>query len=263
MDVSVRKKSPRAPSMSLDDAIERTAKIYGQEGRHPTSADVVAQGLGYKDSNNGRAAQMLASLKYYGLVERPKEGYLAVSKDFEAYHFAPDARVKREYLLKLLATPPVFAELLAKYESRLPSDATIKFDLIQKGFSSATADTCVGLFRRSVEYVKYYDVSDDSQAELVDAKFDEEEPESSKYSSVATLPVDTSRVQSRESEQLQSVVGESNGDMVRIPIRLPQNRQAWLEIPIPFYEADKKRLKAHIDLQLTDDEGDTEPDDQK
>lgn len=140
MDTVVRKKSPRAPSMPLTDALERTVKLYEKEGRHATSVDVVAQGLGYKDSKNGRAAQALASLRYYGLVERPKEGYLAVSKDFESYQFAPSASIKRDLLIKMLTTPPVFAELLEKYEARLPSDATIKFDLIQKGFSSGTAD---------------------------------------------------------------------------------------------------------------------------
>lgn len=261
MDVSVRKKSPRAPSMSLDDAIERTAKLYAQEGRHATSADVVAQGLGYKDSNNGRAAQMLASLKYYGLVERPKEGYLAVSKDFESYHFAPDARVKREFLVKLLTTPPVFAELLAKYESRLPSDATIKFDLIQKGFSSATADSCVALFRRSVEYVKYYDGGEDSPKTAEEVGVDTAGEEARDYSPPVVPKEDGQQLAPREPERLQQPAREIGDNTVRIPVRLPRNRQAWLEIPIPFFEADKKRLKAYIDLQLTDDEDDSEPED--
>ncbi|WP_322105250.1 hypothetical protein [Paraburkholderia sp. J41] len=246
--------------MPLDDAIERTAKLYEKEGRHPTSADVVAQGLGYKDSNNGRAAQTLASLRYYGLVERPKEGYLAISKDFESYHFAPDPRVKREFLVKLLQTPPVFAELLEKYESRLPSDATIKFDLIQKGFASATADNCVALFRRSVEYVKYYDGPEDSPSMVEEAEVDEVGGESTNYSLPSVPKVGVPQVSPGELEQSQPPAREARSEMVRIPVRLPKNRQAWLEIPIPFFEADKKRLKAYIDLQLTDDEGDTEPD---
>jgi hypothetical protein len=39
----------------------------------------------------------------------------------------------------------------------------------------------------------------------------------------------------------------------RIPIRLPGGRRAWLEIPPVFYEADKARIKAQIDLLLTED----------
>lgn len=255
MDANLRKKSPRAPSLSLDDAVERTARLYEKEGRHPTSTDVVAQGLGYKDSNNGRAAQMLASLRYYGLVERPKDGHLAVSKDFESYQFAPDPAVQHDLLVKWLTTPPVFAELLGKYESRLPSDATIKFDLIQKGFAPSTADTCVALFRRSVEYAKYFDVPVDSSelgGEVTHGVTAPDMPDQA-----VDIPPRVSfpeAVKPRlDQRQLQQGEGE---ELVRIPIRLPKGRQAWLEIPIPFYEADKARLKAYIDLQLTDDEDD-------
>ena len=40
----------------------------------------------------------------------------------------------------------------------------------------------------------------------------------------------------------------------RIPVRLAGGRRAWLEIPTPFYAADKLRLKAQIDLLLTEEE---------
>jgi len=260
MDASVRKKSPRAPSLPLDDAIERTAKLYDIEGRHPTSADVVAQGLGYKDSNNGRAAQTLASLRYYGLVERPREGFLAVSKDFESYKFAPDPNVKRELLVKWLRTPPVFDELLSAYDSRLPSDGTLKYDLIQKGFAAATADSCVALFRRSVEYVKYYETSPDLPVSGDDVASIERGQEARDY--VVSPPPAAGAQERQPSVDASAPSGRDvDREMVRIPVRLPKNRQAWLEIPIPFFEADKKRLKAFIDLQLTDDEDGMEPED--
>jgi hypothetical protein len=40
----------------------------------------------------------------------------------------------------------------------------------------------------------------------------------------------------------------------RIPVRLAGGRRAWLLIPHEFREADKTRLKAQIDLLLTEDE---------
>lgn len=36
------------------------------------------------------------------------------------------------------------------------------------------------------------------------------------------------------------------------PVRLTGGRKAWLIVPTPFYEADKSRLKAQIDLLLTE-----------
>ena len=47
---------------------------------------------------------------------------------------------------------------------------------------------------------------------------------------------------------------EVDSDRDRIPVRLDSKRRAWLEIPAPFYEKDKMRLKAQIDLLITDDD---------
>ena len=47
-----------------------------------------------------------------------------------------------------------------------------------------------------------------------------------------------------------------SGDGDQIPVRLHGGRRAWLVIPAPFYETDKVRLKAQIDLILTQDEED-------
>jgi len=41
-------------------------------------------------------------------------------------------------------------------------------------------------------------------------------------------------------------------------VRLAGGRRAWIEIPTPFYLSDKRRIKAQIDLLLTDDEDEGE-----
>src|SRR5205814_1139396 len=103
--------------------------------------DVVAQNIGYKSANNGAALAALASLRYFGLLERPKDGFLAVTKDVEAFKFAPDERMKRSLLLGFLRRPQLYAELLEKYDSGLPSDANLRYELIQRGFTPASAES--------------------------------------------------------------------------------------------------------------------------
>ena len=115
MSDTIRKKSPRAPSIALGEAIDRVSRVYEKEKRHPTPTEVVAQDMGYKGANNGTALAALASLRYYGLLERPEEGKLAVSKDFENFQYAPDESVKRAILMKWLRTPPIFAELIERF----------------------------------------------------------------------------------------------------------------------------------------------------
>lgn len=274
----VRKKSPRAPTMALPDALDRVEKIYAQEGRHATPTDIVAQALGYKSAGNGSAAQAIASLRYYGLLERPKEGHLAVSKDYESYKYSPDETQKQAFLIGWLRTPPIFSTLLDKYDGRLPSDANIRYDLISMGFIPAGADAYVSAFRRSVEFARFF--------EQVAAQPEDDEQQSAFVSVAEPTPVQGQMVLQMAAPQLHATghvvqpapaahsavqtggaiahTATHNPDVIRVPVRLSKGRCAYLELPIPFYEADKKRLKAYIDMQLADDadEADDDADDE-
>jgi hypothetical protein len=246
MSANLRKKSPRAPSLSLQEAIERVLRIYEKERRHPAPVDVIAQDIGYKSANNGAAIQALASLRYYGLLDRPQDGVLAVVKDVEDYKFSPDEKLKRELIIKWLRTPPLFAELLDRYEGALPSDGNIKFDLIQRGFNPPSAEACVSIFRQSVDYVRYYEnpISNSNAAEKNRADVG-----SANDAVKAVIDTQASQIEPL-TEEAQIPVGQYD----RIPVRLSNGRRAWLQIPSPFFAADKARLKAQIDLILTDDD---------
>lgn len=219
--------------MALDQAIEGAIKVYEKEHRHTAPVEAVAQHLGYKSANNGAAVKAMASIRYYGLLERPSEGQLAVVKDVESYQYAPSPEVRQELIRKWLKTPAVFAELLDKFREGLPSDATLRFELIQRGFLPDAVDTVVAVFRSSVDFARYYEKPSD-------------EPHA------APTLEDLKRDAADVVETVRSVENSPNVD--RIPIRLPGNRRAWLEIPSPFYEADKDRLRRQIDLLLTQED---------
>lgn len=240
-----KKRSPRAPSMSLQDAIERALKIYEKERRHPAPVDVIAQDIGYKSANNGAALSAIASLRYYGLLERPQEGQLAVAKEVEDYKFSPDENLRNDLLKKWLRTPPLFEEMLEKYVGGLPSDGNIKFDLIQRGFNPTTADSCVSIFRQSVEFSNYLDQAEVASGQNRENSNQEQEP-------IVRPSIQASFLSDLSNQNAE--IPTPNPDNDRIPVRLSNGRRAWLEIPSPFYEIDKNRLKAQIDLILTDDE---------
>lgn len=239
--------------MALDEALDRVMKAYDKERLHPAPTDVFAQHIGYASANNGAALSTLASLRYYGLLERPRDGMLAVTKDVEAYRFAPTEELRRSFLLRFLRAPTLFAELLDTYASGLPSEGTLKYELIQRGFLPSTAATLVGVIKRSVEFTRYFDVLP---------------PESSAAVAAATTQpteVDSGAVMEERAFQApRSIATELPGELLsedgqahdRIPIRLRGGRRAWLVIPPVFYESDKARIKAQIDLLLTEDDED-------
>lgn len=254
MAITVRKRSPRAPSMSLMEAVDRASKVYEKDGLHPASADIVAQHLGYKSADNGTAKKAIASLGYYGLVERPSDGMLAVTKSVQEYKFAPSEELRTQILRKWLLTPGVFAELLEKFQDRLPSDASLKYELIQKGFSPDAADECLTAFLESVAYVQSqssnFDVetpkaAGDTTNASIEAVDDERGGDSTtRHSESGTRPTATATTRDMAEDE----------DSDRIPVRLAGGRRAWLVIPSPFYVADKRRLISQIDLLLADDD---------
>jgi hypothetical protein len=241
-----RKKSPRAPTISLDQALERALRVYDQERLHTAPVDAVAQSLGYKNANNGTALGAIASLRYFGLLERPKDGFLSVSKAVETYKYAPDEEMKVPILLEFLKTPPLYQELLTKYPAGLPSSATLKYDLIQRGFLPQAVDAVLSAFLQSVAFAKY------SDRQSMDIQADKASPLSTKeLRSDIEEPIHQPQ-QQNNSETLGQLTPSLVGDMDQIPIRLSGGRKAWLAIPTPFYEADKIRIKAQIDVLFAD-----------
>lgn len=251
MSETPRKKSPRAPSIPLDEAVERAMRAYDKERLHPAPVDVIAQHIGYKTANNGAALQALASLRYYGLLERPKEGLLAVTKDVEAYRFAPDPQIARSFLVRFLRAPALFGELLDKYKSGLPSDGNLKYELIQRGFLPSTAASLVAVFRRSVDIAHYYESSQPEPAVAIPPA-DVEVPLDDVQASDPSIERSIARPRIGRANDGAMALAE-DGEHDRIPVRLPGGRRAVLLIPSVFYEADKQRLKAQIDLLLTED----------
>ncbi len=253
-----RKKSPRAPTMALDEAIERVLKAYDKERLHAAPTDVVAQNLGYKGANNGAALAALASLRYYGLLERPSDGMLSVTKELEAFKYSPTEDLKRAFLVSFLRRPPLFAELLDKYSSGLPSDANLKYDLIQRGFMPATANSVVAVFRRSTDFSGFFDGEENStNANSVELEGAAEVLPAIPVASISPISIGTIANPSGSASLAKpSMPATDESDHDRIPVRLTGGRRAWLWIPTPFFTADKQRLKSQIDLLLTeDDEG--------
>jgi hypothetical protein len=221
----------------LDEAIERAIRVYNAERRHPAPTDVIAQTLGYKSANNGSALAMIASLRSFGLLEKAGDGKLGVSKDVETYQFAPSEDAKRELRIKWLKEPKVFAELLEKVEGALPSDASVRFSLIQQGFAPSTAEQTLNVLKRSVEFAGFFAQSRPTKSDVV------------MQVETGLHPEERDSARNLEVQEQRRVPDDHD----RIPVRLEGGRRAWLEIPIPFYEADKKRLIAQIELVLTDE----------
>jgi hypothetical protein len=248
MVLTIRRKSPRAPSMPLAESLDRAMRVYDQERLHPAPIEAVASAMGYKSANNGSALAAIASLRYYGLLERPKDGFLAVTKNVELFKYTPSESQKDALMMEFLRAPPLYGELLDQYASGLPSDATLLYELIQKGYQPGAAEGVLSCFKQSVQFAGYFEKL--ARFEVSEEVVDVQEQESN------ASPPQSSQVPMSQVPTVASVsinAAEDEG-LDRYPVRLPGARKAWLLIPEVFYEADKSRLIAQINLLLTEEE---------
>lgn len=247
-------RSPNYPLQPLDWAVETGLKLLEKEGVHAVPPNVVAGNLGYKDATNGRAARVLANLKAFGIIQKAPGGKLAVSKEVQRFKLHPADADKATLVQQWLKKPLLFSKLLEKYGDNLPSDRALIFELVDEhGFLESAAQGAVEVFRASVRYAEQFAAdanSDDGDEGVVeDEKVEAIEVVANtnvKQPSVSAPP------QVAGSSHSASISPLREG--VRYPIRLAGGRMAWIEVPDPFYEVDKKRLLAQLEIIGTVDE---------
>ncbi|MCX5633666.1 MAG: hypothetical protein NTW93_08350 [Phycisphaerae bacterium] len=149
----IKGRSPRYPSISLRDAVEKARALYKKEGRALVPRQVAVKAWDYK-ALHGKSMTMLASVAQYGLL-RNQSGSVGISEDaFVIIEAPPDSPAKNEALERCLRTPNIFDEILQKHPESLPSDDTLKWDLKQNGFSEQSASTTIWCLRDTIAFIK-------------------------------------------------------------------------------------------------------------
>ncbi len=162
-----RTRSPNYPRLSLRDAIERASKLYKAEHTHKTDKKAVATALGYT-SLNGASLTAISTLKQYGLLEEDGDG-LRVSEDAVPLSILPQGDPERvEALFRAASAPRLFSELREEYGETLPSDVSLRYALIKKGYTEKAANEVIRAYRDTLELVseetaEYTDADDGQQ----------------------------------------------------------------------------------------------------
>lgn len=249
-------RSPNYPQYPIQWALENSLALLDKERLHPVPIEIIAQGLGYKGANNGAARRALAILRAFGMLQKAPGGKLQVSPDVQRYKLTPNDNDKATCLQQWLKKPQLYSKLLDKYQDNLPSDQALIFELVDEhGFNEAAAQQAIEVFRSSLDYVSQRTgiiSTEENNAQLEDI---EEQDLQSGIPVQADLP--RPQPESNTIELPRSPVTHAqpiSSDGVRYPIRLAGGRMAWIEVPDPFYEADKKKLQAQLGIIGTADE---------
>lgn len=109
------------PVNSFQNALEVARAVSDSGGANSeVQKSVIAHAL-QSSANSGAFIQRLASAKIYGVIEGGRNGY-RLTNDAKLYFFPSTEGEKRNALLTLLKSAPIFAEIIKRFDgNRIPS----------------------------------------------------------------------------------------------------------------------------------------------
>jgi hypothetical protein len=153
-----RGRSPAYPAIPLDLAIARTQVIYQRERRHSVAIPVIQTHWGLK-SGSGTGNVAVAALKKFGLLIDEGQGTHRTARltDLAVDILLSDDDAERHLRLVQRAAllPPIHKELWEKYEGTLPSDATLRRELVLvRNFTESGAQEFIAQFRKTLAFAR-------------------------------------------------------------------------------------------------------------
>jgi hypothetical protein len=133
----------------LDHCITKIETAYSEIGRNAVPAETLATALGFK-SLSGASRPLLASLSYYGLLERV--GHTHKVSDLALRIIRPVSDADKVAAIKQARLEP---KLVAQIDQEHPdcSETVLASLLIRKGFTEDGAKRAAKIFKDNLEFV--------------------------------------------------------------------------------------------------------------
>lgn len=144
-------RSPNFPVIDLSAAIDAVGKIYAKESRGKFPQMSAATHLGYT-SINGRSLGMFAALRAYGLLEGRGDDLIVTSDAIALIEAPAESPDRVAALSRAFAGPPMFSRIQEQYPEP-PSEPTLRWWLIQQGFTADGAEKAAQIFLESRKLV--------------------------------------------------------------------------------------------------------------
>lgn len=150
-------RSPAYPAINLEIAIQRARQLYDRARQHPIPVDTIVNYWHYK-SLNGPAAQALAALVKYGLVDDEGAGKARkarVSSLGQAILAHPDEAGRKAAIRQAALRPAIHREMWEQYGEDLPPDETLRWELTQtRGFTETGAKEFLPVYRATIAFAQ-------------------------------------------------------------------------------------------------------------
>lgn len=247
-------RSPAYPSINLETAIQRARQLYDKERNYLTPVTTIAAHWGYR-SLNGPAAQAIAALKRYGLLDEEgasEDRKAKVSKLADIILVHPEEAERKEAIREAALRPAIHREMWDKYHDHLPSDQNLLWELTRdRGFTETGASEFVPVYRATIAFAQLGDADRTSEpAPTLDTQEVEEDRDDDDGDSQPERPSTKQRHQAGETAKSYAIPLIDNGAVV-VEGQFPITERDWNQF-IAVLTAMKPGLVAALPDDSTD-----------
>jgi hypothetical protein len=229
------KRSPKYPSDSLSEALERVRAVYDSDRQNPIDRATVAQHMGYSGIS-GASDKAISNLMQYGLLERIGKGEVRVSQlAVDILYPAPGddgARAMHEAGYR----PELFADLKSRF-LQTPSREALKSYLRREGFLESAINPATSAYLETCLFLEQSGANDFS------IPSDSEPPQSAPVRPQETRPMQAATA-TQPAPQADIVTAVVGADV----LNLSGGGQAALRLPDTLSRSEYEDLKDWLEL---------------
>jgi hypothetical protein len=146
------KRSPGYPMISLEEAIQKAKILWDKDKNNYIPLVAAYEHLGYK-AKGSYGTRIMSALKKFDLISEKQDDIKLTDEAVDlALHNPSDERYI-EIIKKLALKPTIYEKIFNKYNGTLPSDATLRIELIKEhGFNPESVEDFLISFRKSIEF---------------------------------------------------------------------------------------------------------------
>lgn len=148
-----RTRSPRYPSLSLEEAVVTIKKIHDLERTNPVDRTVAAQALGYSGIS-GRSATVLGSLVQYGFLQSAGKSEVRVTPRAVEVLYPDSPRSRAAALRAAAEEPELFQSIVVRFEDGRPSENALRSYLVKEGFTNTAIPAAIKAYNETFEFLE-------------------------------------------------------------------------------------------------------------
>jgi hypothetical protein len=169
-DKKSRMRSPNYPGIGLEAAVGKIEALYQQDKLVASPKDAALKHMGF-DKAHGEAGRVLSALKSFGLIEEANDRIKLTQRGINIVVRGAEDAQRVDALREAATSPEIYRQLLKEYGHPLPSDTTLKSELIAvRKFNPNSVDGFIRDFKGTLKFAGLSELS------AVDLDLGEEEP---------------------------------------------------------------------------------------